>query len=79
MTGMLAAVIFMSLFVVININYPFTGELKVSVEPLKYRTRKPLLARLVRMIRVGSPRRPLAHPFLAGSTKIKVKGRTYGN
>jgi hypothetical protein len=36
MTGMLAAVIFMSLFVVININYPFTGGLKVSVEPLKY-------------------------------------------
>jgi hypothetical protein len=35
MAGMLAAVIFMSLFVVININYPFTGDLKVSLEPLK--------------------------------------------
>jgi hypothetical protein len=36
MAGMLAAVIFMSLFIVININYPFTGELKVSMEPLEY-------------------------------------------
>jgi hypothetical protein len=36
MAGMLAAVIFMSLFVVININYPFAGGLKVSLEPLKY-------------------------------------------
>ena len=36
MAGMLAAVIFMSVFVIININYPFTGELRVSLEPLKY-------------------------------------------
>jgi Protein of unknown function (DUF4239) len=36
MAGMLAAVIFMSLFVVININYPFTGGLRVSMEPLEH-------------------------------------------
>jgi hypothetical protein len=36
MAGMLSAVIFMALFVIITINYPFTGDVKVALEPLKY-------------------------------------------
>jgi Protein of unknown function (DUF4239) len=36
MTGILAAVIFISLFVIINLNFPFTGGLKVSMDPLEY-------------------------------------------
>jgi hypothetical protein len=29
-------VIFMALFVIININFPFTGDVKVALEPLQY-------------------------------------------
>jgi hypothetical protein len=36
MAGMLSAIMFTSLFVIININYPFTGGLRVSMEPLQY-------------------------------------------
>jgi len=36
MAGMLAAVIFMALFVIIMINYPFSGGVRVSMEPLHY-------------------------------------------
>jgi hypothetical protein len=36
MAGMLSAVLFLSLFVIININYPFTGGLRVSLQPLQY-------------------------------------------
>jgi Protein of unknown function (DUF4239) len=36
MAGMLAAVIFMAVFVIIDINYQFTGELRVSLEPPQY-------------------------------------------
>jgi hypothetical protein len=36
MAGMLSAILFTSLFVIININYPFTGDLRVSMEPLQY-------------------------------------------
>jgi hypothetical protein len=36
MAGMLSAVIFMALFVIININFPFTGDVKVALEPLQY-------------------------------------------
>ena len=35
MTGMLAATIFMALYVVIEINYPFTGPVKVQPEALE--------------------------------------------
>jgi hypothetical protein len=36
MAGILSAVMFLSLFVIININYPFSGGLRVSLEPLQY-------------------------------------------
>jgi hypothetical protein len=36
MAGMLSAVIFMALFVIININFPFTGDVRVTLEPLRY-------------------------------------------
>jgi Protein of unknown function (DUF4239) len=36
MAGMLSAVIFTALFVVVMINYPFSGAVRVSMEPLHY-------------------------------------------
>jgi hypothetical protein len=36
MSGMLAAVVFVSLFVIMNFNHPFIGGLRVSMEPLQY-------------------------------------------
>ena len=35
MTGMLAAIIFMALYVVVEIDYPFTGPISVTPEPLR--------------------------------------------
>ncbi len=35
MTGILSMVVFMSLFVIISINHPFTGPVHVDSEPLR--------------------------------------------
>ena len=40
MAGMLAAVIFMSVFVIININYPFTGELRSLIRTIEIHSRQ---------------------------------------
>jgi Na+/proline symporter len=36
MAGMLAAVIFMALFMVVALDHPFSGGIRVSAEPLEY-------------------------------------------
>ena len=36
MTGILAANVFMGLLVIVSINYPFTGPVRIGSEPLQH-------------------------------------------